>query len=184
MYRHRTIHVKQANEAISGPWAPCLNQRYWWIYLKLWYDLWVSADWNRSIKPGPSLSTSCNIASRLCYHVSTHSIIRTGATAAQHMSSAKLFKKMEGEKSPRCTDAIPDNDSAVWGIKHSMPKWSCWDRASQEGRRGKSCTLQHIWCIKSWDLVCKNKLSPPFFLRKTDGAATLSPSSPLTVDFL
>lgn len=82
------------------------------------------------------------------------------------MSSAKLFKKMEEEKSPRCTDAIPDNDSAVWGIKHSMPKWSCWDRASQEGRRGKSCTLQHIWCIKSWDLVCKNKLSPPFFWGK------------------
>lgn len=166
-----------------GP-ALYLNQRYWWIYLKLWYDLWLSTDWNRSTKPGSSLFISCNIASCVCYHV------RLTVSSAQAQQQPNIChrhnykKKMEGEKSPRCTDAIPDDDSAVWGIKHSMPKWSCWDRASQEGRRGKSCTLQHIWCTKSWDLVCKNKLPPFFISRKTDRAASLSPSSSLTVHSL
>lgn len=123
----------------------------------------LSADWNRSIKAGSFLSISCNIASCLCYHVSTHSTIRTDATAtATYVTGATIFKKWKDKNPPGVPMLFLTMTQQFGELSILCQSGPAETKPPRKGGRGKSGTLQHIWCMKSWDLLCRRiNFTPP-----------------------
>lgn len=96
-----------------------------------------SAAWNRYL--GPAYRISCNIALSLSYQISTPSSLQE----RYDCSSTILHQCIKKKISHSVLMLFPWTAQQFCELSAGCKSGSCWDQASQEGQRGKSCTVRH-----------------------------------------